>query len=94
MLLLCFTYHLYNKALRSNLYIYIYKILGKQRQKNRFFSTIPVPVCITKDYKLNVIPRPGNNFAENPRKFPGIFPRNQRKFPAIFPLRIGMNTIQ
>ena len=27
---------------------------------------------------------PSNNFAENPRKFPGIFPRNPRKFPGIF----------
>ena len=26
---------------------------------------------------------PGNNFAENPRKFLGIFPRNSRKFPRI-----------
>ena len=27
---------------------------------------------------------PGNNIAENPRKFLGIFLRNPRKFPGIF----------
>jgi len=27
---------------------------------------------------------PRNNFAENPRKFPGIFSGNPRKFPGIF----------
>ena len=33
---------------------------------------------------LKPIPDPNNNFAENPRKFPRIFPRNPRKFPGIF----------
>ena len=31
---------------------------------------------------------PGNNFAENPRKFQGIFPRNPWKFPGIFHKKI------
>ena len=31
---------------------------------------------------------PSNNFTENPRKFPGIFPGNQRKFPGIFHRKI------
>ena len=31
---------------------------------------------------------PSNNFAENPRKFPGIFPGNPRKFPGIFHRKI------
>ena len=31
---------------------------------------------------------PSNNFVENPRKFPGIFPGNSRKFPGIFHRKI------
>ena len=31
---------------------------------------------------------PSNNFVENPRKFPGIFPGNSRKFQGIFHRKI------
>ena len=34
---------------------------------------------------------PGNNFAENPRKFQGIFPRNPWKSPGIFHKKSGEN---
>ena len=34
---------------------------------------------------------PSNNFAENPRKFPGIFTGNPRKFPGIFHGKTGEN---
>ena len=35
-----------------------------------------------------VLTDPSNNFAENPRKFSGIFPGNPRKFPGIFHRKI------
>ena len=35
-------------------------------------------------WESSMIRIPCNNFAENPRKFPGIFPGNPRKFSGIF----------